>query len=314
MKDRKQESSVMIRRKEVGKDLVGRGLALVKSAAVGCNDCSSPRELAFRTERDRMIPELTVTRRISGESEGQLHNAQRLENVGHLAATVGHDFNNLITVIIGHSEMLLLSLPLDNPMFSSLSEIRKAGQSAATLNKQLMLLSRKQTAEFSEVNLNTVISGIGNMLKLAVGKRVVLECVMNPSLGSVRADPLQIQQVLMNLVINARDAMPAGGNLLIETANVDVHDGEDELYHWVEPGAYVRLTVSDTGTGMTKEVMARIFEPYFTTKASGDGTGLGLSTVYGIVKRAGGSVRVCSNPGEGTVFSIYVPRSEPAMQ
>lgn len=238
----------------------------------------------------------------------QLQQAQKLESVGRLAGGVAHDFNNLLTVINGYSDLLLRKLKPDDPMHESISEIRKAGQLAANLTRQLLLLSRKQVTQTSEVNLNDVIEEVEKMLTRVIGEDIRLEWAPDPHLGRVLADAGQLHQILMNLAINARDAMPGGGTLLIETKNVDLEDAYAEHHAGVQPGAYVRLNVSDTGIGMTKDVLAHLFEPFFTTKKPGEGTGLGLATVYGIVKQAGGSIWVYSEPGRGTKFTIYLPR------
>jgi signal transduction histidine kinase/CheY-like chemotaxis protein len=238
----------------------------------------------------------------------QLQQAQKLESVGRLAGGVAHDFNNLLTVINGYGDMLLKDLAPDDPMYESVSEMREAGQRAAVLVRQLLLVSRKQVTQASAVNLNDIITEVGKMLARVIGEDIRLESVLSPSLGCVLADPGQLHQVLMNLAVNARDAMPGGGTLLIETANIDLEESYAEQHAEVKPGPYVQLKVSDTGIGMTKDVMAHLFEPFFTTKKPGEGTGLGLATVYGIVKQSGGTVWAYSEPGEGTVFMIYLPR------
>jgi PAS domain S-box-containing protein len=253
------------------------------------------------TERKRAEEEQSKLRE-------QLQQAQKLESVGRLAAGVAHDFNNLLTVINGYGDMLLKQLTPDDPMHESVSEMREAGQRAAVLVRQLLLLSRKQVTQASEVNLNDIITEVGKMLARVIGEDILLESVLSPSLGCVLADPGQLHQVLMNLAVNARDAMLGGGTLLIETRNVDLEDSYAEQHAEVKPGPYVQLKVSDTGIGMTKDVMSHLFEPFFTTKKPGEGTGLGLATVYGIVKQSGGSVWVYSEPGEGTAFTIYLPR------
>ncbi len=253
------------------------------------------------TERKRAEEEKSKLRE-------QLQQAQKLESVGRLAGGVAHDFNNLLTVINGYCDLLLRKLASADPMHESVTEIRKAGQRAAELTGQLLLLSRKQVTQTTEVNPNDIISEIGKMLARLIGADIHLETVLSPSLGWVLADPGQLSQVLLNLAVNARDAMPGGGRLLIETSNVDLDDSYLEQHAEVKPGPYVQLNISDTGTGMTKEVMSNLFEPFFTTKGPGVGTGLGLATVYGIVKQSGGSIWVYSEPGEGTRFTIYLPR------
>jgi PAS domain S-box-containing protein len=240
----------------------------------------------------------------------QLQQAQKLESVGRLAGGVAHDFNNLLTVINGYSALVLNQLAPADPLHKMVDEIGKAGRRAAELTKQLLLLSRKQVTQLEEVNLNDVIAEVERMLERVIGSDIRLESTLSPSLGHVLADPGQLHQVLMNLAVNARDAMPGGGTLLIETLNIDLDDSYTEQHAEMRPGPYVQLTVSDTGIGMTKDVMSHLFEPFYTTKKPGEGTGLGLATVYGIVKQSGGSIWTYSEPGKGTTFTIYLPRIE----
>ncbi len=251
-----------------------------------------------------------ITERL--QVEARLMQAQKLESVGRLAGGVAHDFNNLLTVINGYSDMVLSELPADHALHELVSEIRTAGERAAALSGQLLVLSRKQVVQAREVNLNDIIAEVEKMLGRVIGEDIRLESVLNPSLGCVLADAGQLHQILMNLAVNARDAMPGGGTLLIETTNVDLLEDFAEQRGEVEPGRYVMLSVSDTGVGMTQEVMSHLFEPFFTTKKAGEGTGLGLATVYGIVKQCSGSIRVYSEPGLGTNLKIYLPRIEPA--
>jgi PAS domain S-box-containing protein len=238
----------------------------------------------------------------------QLEQAQKLESVGRLAGGVAHDFNNLLTVINGYSDLLLRKLKSDDPLHESISEILKAGQLAANLTRQLLLLSRRRVTQAKSVNLNDVIVEVEKMLARVIGEDIRLEFDLDPSLGHVLADSGQLHQIVMNLAINARDAMPGGGSLTIETRNVDLDDTYANQYAEIRPGPYVQLRVSDTGIGMTSDVMAHLFEPFFTTKQPGEGTGLGLATVYGIVKQAGGSIWAYSEPGRGATFQIYLPR------
>ena len=240
--------------------------------------------------------------------EVQLQQAQKLESVGRLAGGVAHDFNNLLTVINGYSDMLLENRRPDDPIYETVTEIRTAGERAAGLTRQLLLFSRKQVTKPQPVNLNDIVAEVEKMLGRLIGEDVRLESLLSPSLGHVLADPGQLHQVLMNLAVNARDAMPAGGTLSIDTANVDVDASYVEQHPEMKPGPYVRLKVGDTGIGMTKDVQSHLFEPFFTTKKPGEGTGLGLATVYGIVKQSDGSIWVYSEPGGGTTFSIYLPR------
>jgi two-component system cell cycle sensor histidine kinase/response regulator CckA len=255
-----------------------------------------------------------VTRDITENKslEDQFRQAQKLESIGRLAGGVAHDFNNLLTVVNGYSDMILRKLPQDDPLHEFCSEIRAAGERATTLSGQLLVLSRKRAVQVKTVNLNDVIVEVEKMLGRVIGEDVRLETILSPSLGCVLADDGQLHQVVMNLAVNARDAMPHGGKLLIETMNVDLDDSFAREHAGVKPGRYVEMSVSDTGVGMTKEVLAHLFEPFFTTKTAGQGTGLGLATVYGIVKQNGGSIRVFSEPEMGTRFRIYLPRTEPA--
>ena len=258
---------------------------------------------------------MDITRQKSAEQEQtqlreQLQQAQKLESIGRLAGGVAHDFNNLLTVINGYSALLLRRFEANDPGAQLVAEIRTAGERAAALTRQLLVLSRKQVVQFRDVNLNDIIQEVERMLGRVIGEDIHLESALNADLGFVQADPGQLHQVLMNLATNARDAMPNGGTLLIETANIDLAESFSDQHHEVTPGRYVELKVSDTGVGMTKEVVSHLFEPFFTTKDPGEGTGLGLATVYSIVKQTGGSIWVYSEPGKGTSFKIYLPRVE----
>lgn len=241
-------------------------------------------------------------------TEQQFRQLQKLEAVGRLAGGVAHDFNNLLTVILGCCQMLEDEYH-DNPRTSSVvQEIRQAGERAAMLTRQLLLFSRKQKTEVAVVNVNTIVTGLVTMLKRLIGDNIALETDLDPNLGSVKADAGQIEQVVMNLVINARDAMPKGGKLRIETRNHMQRGQDTQSPDGIASGNWVTLVVRDSGCGMSDEVVARLFEPFFTTKEPGKGTGLGLSTVYGIVSQSGGHIRVASKPGLGSRFRIYLPR------
>ena len=243
--------------------------------------------------------------------EAQFSQAQKMEAIGVLAGGVAHDFNNLLTVIIGNAELALMDVIKDESLRNGIEEIKKAGERAASLTRQLLAFSRKQIITPRVLDLNELLTGIEKMLGRLIAEDVELLTIPEPALWQVEVDPGQMEQVIMNLAVNARDAMPRGGKLTIETANMDL----DESYfheHGIknEPGSYVMLTVSDTGSGMNKETREHIFEPFFTTKGVGKGTGLGLSTVYGIVKQNNGFVWVYSEPGKGATFNIYLPRTE----
>jgi signal transduction histidine kinase/ActR/RegA family two-component response regulator len=241
------------------------------------------------------------------QSQEQLRQAQKMEAVGRLAGGIAHDFNNLLSAILSYSEMVMTDLPEAHPSREDLEQIRQAGARAAELTQQLLAFSRRQLLQLRPLDLNTVVAGVDRMLRRVIGEDVVLQTVLAPDIRSTRGDAGQLEHVLMNLAVNARDAMPAGGTLTITTTDLDV--GEAGLATWPElsPGRYVTLAVRDTGAGMTPEVQERIFEPFFTTKPVGHGTGLGLSTVYGIVAQSGGQVFVRSAPGAGSTFTICLP-------
>ncbi len=240
--------------------------------------------------------------------EEQLLQAQKMEAVGRLAGGIAHDFNNILLVITGHGDFLVKQLGEDDPLRPSANEIRRAAARATSLTSQLLAFSRRQVLQPQKINLNDIVAGIGPMLERLIGEDVELVLSLAADLADVMADRGQIEQVIMNLVVNGRDAMPAGGRLVIETENVMLEGGEPKARLELPPGAYVMLAVSDNGHGIDAVTQARIFEPFFTTKRPGEGTGLGLSTVYGIVRQSGGSVWVYSEPGEGTSFKIYLPR------
>jgi len=243
--------------------------------------------------------------------ELQFRQAQKMEAIGHLAGGIAHDFNNLLTVILGYSNFVSNSLAAHDDRRADMEEVINAGERAAALTRQLLAFSRKQVLQPAALDLNVLVSRMKQMLSRLIGEQIDFVQILAPDLGTVRADPGQLEQVLMNLVVNSRDAMPSGGRLSVETMNVDV-DGSFLSTAPAQPGPYVMLAVSDNGVGMNEATKRRLFEPFFTTKGLGKGTGLGLATVYGIVKQSGGHVWVKSEPGQGATFKVLLPRIDEA--
>ncbi len=254
--------------------------------------------------------ELVVLMDVSNrrQLEEQLRQAQKMEAVGMLAGGVAHDFNNLLTIITGYSQLILNNLSPNDPNHNSAEQIMKAADRAATLTKQLLAFSRRQVLQPKVIDLNRLIGSLSTMLRRLIGEDVELKLELRGDTGRVSADPGQLEQVLMNLVVNARDAMPKGGTLTIETQNVQLDQNYTGRRLSIKPGPYTLIAVSDTGTGMDEATQARLFEPFFTTKGAGQGTGLGLSTVFGIVKQSGGTVEVYSVKNRGTSVKVYLPR------
>jgi two-component system cell cycle sensor histidine kinase/response regulator CckA len=240
--------------------------------------------------------------------EEQLRQAAKMEAVGMLAGGIAHDFNNLLTIINGYSHILLNAIPEADPNHSAVEQIMKAGERAATLTRQLLSHSRRQVLQPKLLNLNQLLTGMEAMLRRLIGEDIELRFVPGREIGQVNADPGQIEQVVMNLAVNARDAMPRGGALTIETRNVELAEHYTITHLAMKPGKYVALVVGDNGSGMDAETRARLFEPFFTTKAQGQGTGLGMTTVFSIVKQSGGCMDVHSEPGKGTSVKVYLPR------
>src|SRR5687767_4500811 len=239
-----------------------------------------------------------------------LRQSQKMETIGRLAGGIAHDFNNLLSVIIAYSDVVLEELQESHPLREDVKNIREAGDRAAGLTRQLLAFSRKQVLQPAVLDLNGVVEGMAGLVRRLVGENIEVKTLLAPDLGRVRADPAQLEQVIMNLAANARDAMPAGGKLTIETANAELDETYTSSHVAVKPGRYVMLSVSDTGVGMDESTMSQVFEPFFTTKPVGHGTGLGMATVYGIVKQSGGSIWAYSEPGRGSTFKIYLPRIE----
>ncbi len=266
-------------------------------------------ELAQTNEKMQIeIAERKLAEAKMGSLQEQLRQSQKMEAVGCLAGGIAHDFNNLLTVIHGHCEISLLQLQGNNPLREDIVEIKKAADRAANLTRQLLAFSRRQIMEMKVIDLNSRLRELEKMLRRVMGEDIELVTVLDDHLGKIKMDPGQMEQVVLNLAINARDAMPSGGTFILETTHVHLDEAYVRTHISVEPGHYVMLSVTDTGSGMSPQVKERLFEPFFTTKEKGKGTGLGLSTVYGIMKQSGGNIWVYSEPGHGTTFRIYMPR------
>jgi two-component system, cell cycle sensor histidine kinase and response regulator CckA len=254
----------------------------------------------------------TIARDVTARKqlEAQFLQAQKMEAIGILAGGVAHDFNNLLNVINGYCELVLEDTAEDDPKHNDLEQISLAGKRAASLTSQLLAFSRKQILQPEILDLNDAVIGMSSMLRRLIRESIDLVTIARPDLGLINADPGQIQQIVMNLAVNARDAMPHGGKLTIETANVDLDEDYAREHPDVKAGPHVMLAISDNGLGMDDGTKSHLFEPFFTTKGKGEGTGLGLSTVYGIIKQSNGFIWVYSELGKGTTFKMYFPRAE----
>ncbi len=264
---------------------------------------------AFALYQD--VTERHRSERALRESEEEQRQSQKMEAVGRLAGGIAHDFNNLLTVILGHCSMLTRRVPQESPMLGSIGEIRRAAEQAGLMTRRLLAFGHKQPLKPEVLDMGRVLKGLERMLRRLIRADIDLVINLCSDAGRVRADPGQLEQVVLNLVINAGDAMPGGGTLTLETSNVDGEDAEAAEVRGDSRPPWVKLTVRDTGIGMDSETLSRLFEPFFTTKKKGKGTGLGLSTVYGIVKQSGGSISVDSQPGRGTRFRVFLPQVEP---
>jgi two-component system, cell cycle sensor histidine kinase and response regulator CckA len=289
-------------------------LSIERAAADATLIALGETQAALAESQSQDLTERKRSEKLLHEAERQLRHSQKMEAVGMLAGGIAHDFNNILSVILSYGELLLSDLKPGEPMRDDIEEIRKAGQRAADLTRQLLMFSRQQVIEPKVLDLNEVILGIERMLRRIVPANVDLILLAKHPLGRLRADLGSIEQVIMNLVVNARDAMPSGGKLTIATANVLLDDAFVQEHNGVQRGPYVLLTVTDSGVGMDQATLARVFEPFFTTKPKGKGTGLGLSTVFGIMQQSGGSVWVTSDLGKGTTFTIYFPRVDAAIE
>jgi signal transduction histidine kinase/ActR/RegA family two-component response regulator len=268
-----------------------------------------------RDSNGRIVNYVAVSHDVTRETElqDQLRQAHKMEAIGRLAGGIAHDFNNLLTAMMGNADLVLRRLGPDAPVREDVEQIREAAQQAAGLIAQLLTFSRKQVVNPRIVQLNETVTSLARMLTRVIGQHIRLETDLEARLSPIRIDPVQLEQVIMNLALNARDAMPQGGTLTLRTRSVRIDRPENYHLADIEPGLYTVLDVIDTGIGMDAKTQARIFEPFFTTKEAGRGTGLGLSTVYGIVRQCGGAIEVHSAPGKGATFTVYFPQARAAL-
>jgi two-component system, cell cycle sensor histidine kinase and response regulator CckA len=289
----------------------GGGSVLRKDGAIAHVEFTS-HGLPFGRGTTRLLYAEDITEQM--KLEAQFRQAQKMEAVGRLAGGVAHDFNNLLTIIGGYGDLIRDSIPQGSPAAEYVAEVLKASERAASLTRQLLAFSRKQVLAMRLLDMNELVASSEKMLRRLIGEDIELVAILKPDLGQVKADPSQIEQVILNLAVNSRDAMPQGGKLTIETGDIEFDESYARSHREVKPGHYVMLAVSDTGIGMDLETQKRIFEPFFTTKEKGKGTGLGLATVYGIVKQSDGCIWVYSEVGRGTTFKIYFPHVECATE
>jgi signal transduction histidine kinase len=273
-------------------------------------ELAQARRLEQEAYARRLEEEVAERTQALERTQTQLVQAQKMEAVGQLAGGIAHDFNNLLTVITGRSEILLEDLSGQDAARTQVELIKRTAERAAALTQQLLAFSRKQILQPVAVDLNVAVTRIEPMLRRLIGEHVAVSAALEPALGTVSADPTQLDQIIVNLAVNARDAMPGGGQITLSTANVELGEADARRHPGLRPGRYVMLAVADTGAGMDAATQAHIFEPFFTTKEPGKGTGLGLSMVYGIVQQSGGHIRLDSEPGRGATFRIYLPRVE----